>query len=110
MITVKITLKVLPEKKLEVMQTLLSLIEPVGKEQGCKSYSVSCDIDDENSFFLLEEWETREDLNHHIKSSRFTVLLGIKILLQKPLKIQVYNVAQIQGMEVVEEIRNKRVL
>ncbi len=110
MIAVKITLKAFPEKQLEVMQTLQSLIEPIGKEQGCMSYRVSYDIDDKNSFFLLEEWETRKDLNHHIKSYRFGVLLGIKILLRKPLKIQVYTIAQVQGMEVVEEIRNKRVL
>lgn len=90
------------------MQTLLSLIEPVGKEPGCKSYGVSCDIDDKNSFCLLEEWETREDLNHHIKSFRFGVLLGIKILLRNPLKIEVYTVAQVQGMEVVEAIRSKK--
>jgi quinol monooxygenase YgiN len=110
MITVKITLKVLPEKQLEVIQTLLSMIEPVGKEPGCKSYCVSCDIDDKNSFCLLEEWETRDDLNHHIKSFRFGVLLGTKTLLRKPLKIQVYTVSQVQGMEVVETVRNKKVL
>jgi hypothetical protein len=91
------------------MQTLLSLIEPVGKEPGCKSCCISCDIDDKNSFCLLEEWETRKDLNHHIKSLRFGVLLGIKILLRNPLKIQIHTVSQVQGMEVVEAIRKKKV-
>jgi len=40
MIAVRITLNVLPEKQLEVMQTLLSLVDPVGKEIGCKSYAI----------------------------------------------------------------------
>jgi len=34
-------------------------------------------------------------------------LLGTKILLRKPLKIRIYTIAQVQGMEVVETVRNK---
>jgi len=105
MIAVKITLEVLPEKQLELMQTLLSLIEPVEKEPGCKSYYISCDINDKNCFCVFEEWETREDLEHHIKSLRFGVLLGTKTLLQHPLKIRIYSVTRIQGMEAVKAVR-----
>ena len=107
MIAVRITLNVLPEKQLEVMQTLLSLVDPVGKEIGCKSYAIFSDINDKNSFCLLEEWKTREDLDHHIKSLRFGVLLGTKALLGEPPKIQIYTVTHIQGMEAVEAVRNK---
>ncbi|SDU42904.1 putative quinol monooxygenase [Desulfobacula phenolica] len=110
MIAVKITLEVLPEKKLEVMQTLTSLIKPVGKEQGCKSYYIACDINDKNCFCIFEEWKTREDLDHHIKSLRFGVLLGTKTLLRNPLKIRIYSVIRTQGMEAVEAIRAKRAL
>jgi quinol monooxygenase YgiN len=42
MIVVKITLNA-------QVQTLLSLIEPVGKEQGCKNYHIFCDIHDKNT-------------------------------------------------------------
>lgn len=40
MIVVGINLNALADKHLEVPQTLLSLIEPVGKEKGCKNYNV----------------------------------------------------------------------
>lgn len=110
MIAVKITLEVLPEKKLEVMQTLDSLIKPVEKERGCKSYCVSCDFIDENRFYILEEWKTSKDLIHHIKSLRFGVLLGSKVLLRNPLKIQISTVTRTQGMEAVKAVRTKRVL
>ncbi|MDD9301509.1 MAG: antibiotic biosynthesis monooxygenase [Desulfobacter sp.] len=109
MIAVRIILDVLPEKQLEVMQTLFSLIKPVGKEQGCKSYKVYCDIKDKNSFCLFEEWETREDLDYHIKTFRFKVLLGTKTLLRKPPEIRIYTVSRTQGMEAVEAIRIKDV-
>ena len=45
-IIVRITMKALMEKRTEMMQTLLSMIEPVGKEKGCLSYDVFCDLED----------------------------------------------------------------
>ncbi|MCA1786622.1 MAG: antibiotic biosynthesis monooxygenase [Desulfobacteraceae bacterium] len=109
MIVVKITLNALADKHLEVTQTLLSLIEHVGKEKGCKNYHIFCDIHDQNHFCLLEEWETRKHLDNHIRSCRFGVLLGIKPLLQKPLNIRIYTISHPQGMEAIEAIRAKGV-
>ena len=100
-------MNVLPEKQLEVTQTLLSMIEPTGKEAGCLSYAVFCDIEDKSLFSLLEEWETREDLDHHIRSHLFGVLLGSKTLLYEPPKIQIHTVYQSEGMEAIDDIRSK---
>jgi len=106
MIVVRITMNVLPEKQLEVTQTLLSMIEPTGKEAGCLSYAVFCDIEDKNRFSLLEEWETREDMDHHIRSHRFGVLLGTKALLSEPPKIQIHTVSQSEGIETIHAARD----
>jgi quinol monooxygenase YgiN len=108
MIVVRITMNVLEEKQLEVMQTLLSMIEPTGEEPGCRSYAVFCDIEDKNHFSLLEEWETREDLDRHIGSHRFGVLLGTKTLLCKPPEIQIYTVSISEGIEAINAVRSKR--
>ena len=108
MIVVRITMNVLPEKQLEVTQTLLSMIASTGKETGCLSYAVFCDIEDKNRFSLLEEWETREDMDQHIRSNRFGVLLGTKTLLSEPPKIQIHTVSQSEGMEAIHAARNKR--
>ncbi len=107
MIIVRITLDVLEDKQLELTQTLLSLIEPVGRETGCKSYSIFCDIHDKNRFCLIEEWESNKDLERHIKSHRFGVLLGTKTLLRNPLKVGIYSVSHLQGMEAIEAVRIK---
>ena len=110
MIAVRITLDVLPEKQLELMQTLFSLLKPVGREHGCKIYRTYLDIKDKTSFCLFEEWETCEDFEQHIKTLRFQVLLGTKPLLRKPPEIRIYTVSRTQGMEAVESIRNKDIL
>ena len=108
MIIVRITMNVLPEKQLEVTQTLLSMIEPTGRETGCLSYAVFCDIEDKNLFSLLGEWDSREHLDHHIRSHRFGVLLGTKSLLCEPLKIEINTVSHSEGLEAVYAVRSKR--
>ena len=108
MIVLRITMNVIPQKRLEVLQTLLSMIVPAGNEVGCLSNAGFCDIEDNNCFSLVQEWKTREELNHHLKSNRFGALLGTKALLCEPLKIQIHTVSQAEGMEAIENLRAKR--
>ena len=109
MIVVRTTLNVLPENLLEVEQTLISMVVPVGKQPGCISYCVFCNIDNKNQLTLLEEWENQEDLYHHIQSYRFDVLLGTKMLLSESPRIQIYTIAQTQGMEVIHAARRNKI-
>jgi quinol monooxygenase YgiN len=106
-IIVRITMKALMEKRTEMMQTLLSMIELAGKEKGCLSYDVFCDLEDHHIFSLIEEWETREDLERHLRSERFSVLLGTKSLLGKPLEMKIHTVSHSEGAEVVSALRGK---
>jgi quinol monooxygenase YgiN len=107
-IIVRITMNALLEKRTEVMQTLLSMIEPTGNERGCLSCHAFRDIEDKNGFDLIEEWETHEDLHHYIRSDRFSVLLGTKSLLCEPPQIQIHTVSHSAGMETVNATRGKR--
>ena len=108
MIIVRITMDVIPEKHLEVTQTLLSMIEPTKKETGCLNYAVFCDIEDKNRFSLLGEWETREKLDHHIASHQFSVLLGTQALLCKPLETRIFTVSRSEGMDAVHSVRDHK--
>ena len=107
MIIMRITMKALMEKRTEMMQTLLSMIVPTGKEKGCLSYGVFCDLEDNQVFSLIEEWGTREDLDRHIRSERFSVLLGTKSLLAEPSEMKIHTVSYSEGVEVVNALRGK---
>ncbi len=108
MIIVRITMNVLSDKRTEVMQTLLSMIEPMENERGCLGCHLFRDIEDQNVFSLIEDWETREDLKDHMMSNRFSVLLGTKSLLCEPLQIEIHTVSHSEGMETVNAARKKR--
>ncbi|MFC1515209.1 antibiotic biosynthesis monooxygenase [Thermodesulfobacteriota bacterium] len=108
MIVVRIIMNALPEKQKEVMQTLLSMIEAPGKESGYLSYGIFCDIEDKHVFNLISEWETRQHLDHHMRSDRFSVLLGTKSLLCEPPQIEIHTVSHSEGMEAIDAVVSKR--
>ena len=107
MIIIRTFINALPEKHKEVLQTLVSLIKPSGKEKGCLSYAIFHDIENENVYNLISEWNTSEDLDRHIQSDRFGVLLGTRSLLREPPSIRIHKVSSSEGMEMVDAIRNK---
>jgi quinol monooxygenase YgiN len=107
-IIVRIALNARLEKRTEVMQTLLSMIEPTENERGCLNCRVFRDIEDKNGFGLIAMWQTREDLDRYIRSDRFSVLLGTKSLLCDPPQIEIHTVSHSEGMETVTATRGKR--
>ena len=107
MIVVRIATNVLPEKQKELVQTILSMIGPMEKGAGCLSYALFCNIENKNLLNLLEEWQTRKDLDRHLKSEKFSVLLGAKSLLFHPPQIQIHTVSHSEGIESVNTVREK---
>ena len=108
MIIAKITMSALSEKRKEIFQTLLSMIAAIRQEKGCRSCQGFQDIENESVFNLVGEWETHEDLERHLRSDRFGVLLGSKILLDKNQEIQVYTVSHIENSGIVNAVRGKK--
>jgi len=108
MIIVRITMTARPEKRKEVMQTLLSVGEPTLQEKGCLSYQNFQGIEDENVFSLIKEWKTREDLDRHLRTDRFGFLLGTRTLLNEQQSIQIHTISHLEGIEAVHAVRGKK--
>ena len=79
-----IRMNVFPEKRIELSQTISSLSVYTRMEKGCQRCDFCRSIEDENRFFLLEEWDTQENLKNHLKSEHFKVIRGAMNLLQEP--------------------------
>ena len=77
-------MKVLSEKRMELSQAITSLTRSTRMEKGCRRCDFCQSIDDENRLFLLEEWDTQENLMTHLKSEHFRVLRGAMNLLKEP--------------------------
>ena len=107
MILAMLEMTALPAKRKEFLQTVQAMIQKIRKEKGCIKCYACQDIEDENTFRLLEEWETQKDLDNHLRSDLFTVLLGVKNLLSEPLEINFTVGSSTTGMEVVKSVRGE---
>lgn len=82
-----------PEKREELMQTIKAILGPIRQEKGCNSCHCYVDIDDENLFYLREEWTTQQNLDAHLRSPLFRVLSGAMKLLDKEPEINFNSIA-----------------
>ncbi len=101
MILVIIRMKVLSEKRLELSQTIASLIVSIRTEKGCRRCDFCQSTEDENKLWLLEEWDTQETFKDHLKSRRFKVFRGAMNLLQEPYEMMFHTVFHPEGMEEI---------
>lgn len=55
----------------KVKSELLKMVEPTYKEKGCIDYIFYQDMEDRSVVLLYENWESKEDLDAHMKSKHF---------------------------------------
>lgn len=101
MILVIIRMNVLPEKRMELSQTITSLSGSMRMAKGCNRCDFCQSSEDENRLFLLEEWDTRENFMTHLKSEHFGVLRGAMILLKEPYEMMFHTGFHLEGMEEI---------
>ncbi len=101
MILVSTRMNVFSEKRLELSQTIALLSASIRMEKGCQRYDFYQSIDDENRLFLLEEWDTEENLMTHLKSEHFKVFQGAMNLLKEPYERMFHTVFHPAGMEEI---------
>jgi quinol monooxygenase YgiN len=101
MIMVLIRMNAPSEKRLELSQTIASLIGSIRAEKGCQRCDFCQSIGNENRLFLLEEWDTRGNLKSHLRSERFRVFRGAMNLLREPYEMTFHTVFHPAGMEEI---------
>jgi len=84
---------------MELTQTIASLSDDIRKEKGCQRCYFCQSIEYGDRFFLLEEWDTEENLMAHLKSEHFRVLRGAKSLLKEPYERTFHITFHPEGME-----------
>ena len=101
------TISVRPENRKELCLTVASLLNPIRREPGCKTYKFYGEAGDENSFLLIGEWETREALNQHLDSNNFAVLMGSIMLLAKVSTVDFKLLSEFSGRHIPRSIRSE---
>jgi quinol monooxygenase YgiN len=77
-----------PVNHIEISQSLQGIANKVKNLEGCIDSRVYTDINNNNIFLLVEEWQKQRSLDDHMKSNLFAALLGMKGLLENPPEIR----------------------
>ena len=88
-----------PEKRKELSQTLLSIVEQLRKESGCLDAGFYRNGENEEDFLVVEEWATQQDSDDHLRSDLFTVLMGAGTLMRRPPEIVIHTVDRSTELE-----------
>ena len=99
MFLVFIKMRVRPEKRKELLQTLQSIVARMKKENGCVDSNFYQDTENENNIVLIEEWETRKTWDDHLRSDIFMILMGAGSLLSRPPEIMIHMVSHSAELE-----------
>lgn len=91
MILVIIRMNVLSAKRVELLQTITSLIGSIRSETGCKCCNFCQDIEDLNRLYLYKEWDMMDNLKNYLKSERFKILKGAMNLLKEPYEMRFHS-------------------
>lgn len=105
MIDATIKMTVSREKRKEVLQTLTAILGPIRRENGCLSCNCYVDVEAETTILFKEEWQTGEDLETHLRSVLFGVLVGAMKLLDKEPDVTFKTIASVAGWDRVKEVR-----
>ena len=91
-VTVVAELSAKPGREEELLQLLLSIIEPVRREDGCIQYDLHISTSDPASFLFYENWKDDDALKRHLASEHMRAFFAKAAeLLAGPAKVSTYS-------------------
>ncbi len=107
MIILEIRTTVLPQKQMEFLQSYLAAIPRVRRQSGCIRCNLFRDMEDGNLFILIGKWQTQEDLDRHIASDQFGILMAAADVLCEQKEVEVNQVGDTSGLEAIRRSRRR---
>ena len=93
-----------PERRQDLVETMRGMLEPARVERGCLGYRLYEDVEDRNTFVLIEEWATQKDLERHIRTDNQQQLLALMDILSEQPEVRFNTVLHTAGMDLIENV------
>jgi quinol monooxygenase YgiN len=97
-------MKVVPEKRWDVLKTIHTIIGPTTVRPGCLHCSLYSNTSNDDELILLEKWESKDALEKHLRSDEFRKVIAAMETAREPPEISFNTVASTEGIEFVEKI------
>lgn len=105
MIIAILKMVVRPEKRDDIIEIIKGILEPTRVKKGCLDYHFYQDFEDENTFIILEQWATQQDLEKFIRSENYRRLLAVMDLLAEPPEVKINAISYTAGLEAIKATR-----
>lgn len=96
------------ESRPKALELIDAIIERIRVSPGCISYNVCQDVLDDNSLTILEQWQSKADLDRYICSDEYRSILSLIELANQSPQIHFYALSKIGGIEVIENLRKAK--
>jgi quinol monooxygenase YgiN len=95
----------LPRKQEEILGILRHVQGMMRASAGCIACAIYEECADEPAILYLEQWRCQKELHQHIQSHLYLQILTAMDLAREPPEICFHEVANSQGMELIEALR-----
>lgn len=92
-------------KRAEAARLVRSLLGPTSAEPGCIHCGSYRDFQNESVLCYVEDWETEEDLQRHIRSQDYRKFLALMDLSAEPPDLRFQRVSETVGMAYLTQVR-----
>ena len=93
------------ENRTAILRTLGSLLGPTRAAAGCMQAQLYADLDKRRTLFLVEEWESREQFERNLDSTKpNTIVAAIELSNQAPV-VRVDSVVWEEGVDTLARHR-----
>ena len=84
----------------EFIGCMRALLPEFRKEKGCLAYNLYQDIENENTYSLVAEWQTRKSMEKHFQTLDFEVFIGAARVLGDAFEMNIAEVKEKGGYKL----------
>jgi quinol monooxygenase YgiN len=98
----QLSINVQKDKIDEFVRNIHSLWLDFLRDDGCLSYRIYQELEKDNLFFVLGEYDTNKAMEKHFQSDSYEVLLGAARVLGKVVSMSLNNVSEKGGYDLAK--------
>ncbi len=89
----------------EVLRILRVLMGHATSRAGCAGFWLSQDLGDPETLTITDRWATRDDLEEHVRSAEYRLLLAVVDMSRTPPEISFDELEHLGGLDLVQALR-----
>ena len=101
---VTLRIKIPQNRRKDFLDAARLVVGPTRVQPGCISCRFYQDLEDPDAVFLVEEWETRNELEKHISSQEYRIVLSLLDMSEQQPEFKLCEISQIEGLESIEAV------